>query len=76
MCFDMSLRTFNSPNLQVYFIRSIKDIVNNIDSKCGEVSNRKITISKSQFQCVSVGVASRREALPYLYGEASYAKRL
>lgn len=48
----MSLGTFNPPKLQRYFIRAIKDIVNSIGNKFGEVSNRKITISKSQFQCL------------------------
>ena len=46
----MSLGTFNLPNLQGCFTQSIKDIVNNIGNKFGEVSNQKITISKSQFQ--------------------------
>ena len=60
----MALGTFTFPNLQGYLIRSIRNIANSIGNKFGEDSNRKITILKSQFQCVSVGVASRRETLP------------
>lgn len=49
----MALGTFTFPNFQGYLIRSIRNIANSIGNKFGEVSNRKITILKSQFQWVA-----------------------
>ncbi|MEH2206724.1 MAG: hypothetical protein V7K53_22045 [Nostoc sp.] len=58
----MALGTFTFPNFQGYLIRSIRNIDNSIDNQFGEVSNRKITILKSQFQCVGKALP---EASPF-----------